>query len=41
MEPDKFWLEQAATLDWFKKPTRWGPQICMDTRRKTNRAHVV
>jgi len=20
-EPDKFWLEQAETLDWFKKPT--------------------
>ena len=20
-EPDKFWLEQAATLEWFKKPT--------------------
>jgi len=20
-EPDAFWLEQAATLDWFKKPT--------------------
>jgi acetyl-CoA synthetase len=20
-EPDKFWLEQAGTLDWFKKPT--------------------
>src|SRR5581483_5080849 len=19
-EPDKFWLEQADTLDWFKKP---------------------
>src|SRR5271156_4685558 len=20
-EPEKFWLEQANTLDWFKKPT--------------------
>jgi acetyl-CoA synthetase len=20
-DPDKFWLEQAATLEWFKKPT--------------------
>jgi acetyl-CoA synthetase len=20
-EPDKFWLEQSATLEWFKKPT--------------------
>src|ERR1039457_871026 len=20
-DPDGFWLEQAATLDWFKKPT--------------------
>jgi acetyl-CoA synthetase len=20
-DPDKFWLEQAVTLDWFKKPT--------------------
>jgi len=19
--PEKFWLEQAASLDWFKKPT--------------------
>lgn len=21
-EPDKFWLKQAETLDWFKKPTK-------------------
>jgi len=21
-EPDKFWLEQAETLDWIKKPTK-------------------
>src|SRR5450759_5855747 len=20
-EPDRFWMEQANTLDWFKKPT--------------------
>jgi acetyl-CoA synthetase len=23
-DPDGFWLEQAATLDWFKKPTKAG-----------------
>ena len=23
-EPDAFWLEQAGTLDWFKKPTEIG-----------------
>jgi acetyl-CoA synthetase len=26
-EPDKFWLEQANTLDWFKKPTMAGKHI--------------
>jgi acetyl-CoA synthetase len=29
-EPDKFWLEQAATLEWFKKPTA-GRKYVWDT----------
>jgi acetyl-CoA synthetase len=32
-EPDQFWLEQAATLDWFKKPTV-GLKYVWDTARK-------
>jgi acetyl-CoA synthetase len=32
-EPDKFWLEQAATLDWFKQPTV-GRKYVWDTERK-------
>ncbi|MGP8219488.1 MAG: acetate--CoA ligase, partial [Limisphaerales bacterium] len=32
-EPDKFWLEQAATLDWFKKPTV-GLKYVWDTAAK-------
>ena len=29
-EPDKFWLEQSETLEWFRKPTRAG-QFVWDT----------
>jgi acetyl-CoA synthetase len=29
-QPDAFWLEQAATLDWFKKPTK-GRKYVWDT----------
>jgi acetyl-CoA synthetase len=29
-QPDAFWLEQAATLDWFKKPTK-GRKYAWDT----------
>jgi acetyl-CoA synthetase len=32
-EPDQFWLEQAATLDWFKPPTV-GRKYVWDTERK-------
>ena len=32
-EPDEFWLEQAATLDWFKPPTV-GRKYVWDTERK-------
>jgi acetyl-CoA synthetase len=32
-EPDQFWLEQAATLDWFKPPTM-GRKYVWDTERK-------
>ena len=32
-DPDGFWLEQAATLDWFKKPTK-GRKYVWDTARK-------
>ncbi len=32
-DPDGFWLEQAATLDWFKKPTK-GCKYVWDTERK-------
>jgi hypothetical protein len=32
-EPDKFWLEQAATLDWVKKPTV-GRKYTWDTAAK-------
>ncbi len=30
-EPDKFWLEQAETLSWFKKPTK-GLEYTWDTK---------
>ena len=33
-EPDKFWLEQAATLDWFKKPTVAGKHTWDTDARK-------
>jgi len=32
-DPDGFWLEQAATLDWFKPPTV-GRKYVWDTERK-------
>jgi acetyl-CoA synthetase len=32
-DPDGFWLEQAATLDWFKKPTK-GRKYVWDTAGK-------
>ena len=32
-EPDKFWLEQATSLDWFKKPTL-GRKYVWDTAAK-------
>src|ERR1700690_11547 len=33
-EPDKFWLEQARTLDWFKKPTVAGKHVWDTDARK-------
>ncbi|HEX7571376.1 MAG TPA: acetyl-coenzyme A synthetase N-terminal domain-containing protein, partial [Verrucomicrobiae bacterium] len=33
-EPDAFWLEQAATLDWFKKPTVAGKYTWDTAARK-------
>ena len=39
-DPDGFWLEQAPTLDWFKKADQ-GPQICLGHRREKGRAHLV
>jgi acetyl-CoA synthetase len=33
-EPDKFWLEQAKTLHWFKKPTK-ALEYTWDTAKKT------
>jgi acetyl-CoA synthetase len=32
-DPDGFWLEQAATLDWFRKPTK-GRKYIWDTAAK-------
>ena len=32
-DPDKFWLEQAATLEWVKKPTK-GRKYVWDTAAK-------
>jgi acetyl-CoA synthetase len=32
-DPDGFWLEQATTLDWFKKPTK-GRKYIWDTAAK-------
>jgi len=35
-DPDGFWLEQAETLDWYKKPTK-GLKYTWDTKaRKLN-----
>ena len=39
-DPDGFWLEQAATLDWFKKPTQ-GRKYIWDTAGEKSRAHLV
>ena len=33
-EPDKFWLEQADTLEWFKKPTVAGKFIWDSAAKK-------
>jgi acetyl-CoA synthetase len=33
-DPEKFWLEQAATLDWFKPPTVAGKHIWDTDARK-------
>jgi acetyl-CoA synthetase len=33
-EPEKFWLEQAGTLDWFKKPTVAGKFIWDSAAKK-------
>ena len=35
-EPDKFWLEQAATLDWFKKPTVSRKYVWTPTQKESN-----
>jgi acetyl-CoA synthetase len=33
-EPDKFWLEQAETLSWYKKPSK-GLEYTWDTKGRT------
>ena len=33
-DPEKFWLEQSASLDWFKKPTVAGKHIWDTAARK-------
>ena len=33
-DPDGFWLEQAKTLSWFKKPTK-ALEYAWDTKRRT------
>ena len=37
-DPDGFWLEQAATLDWIKKPTK-GRKFVWDTAGKESSTH--
>ncbi|MGH7975701.1 MAG: AMP-binding protein, partial [Limisphaerales bacterium] len=37
-EPEKFWLEQAETLDWFKKPTVAGKYIWDTAAKKIQHA---
>jgi acyl-CoA synthetase (AMP-forming)/AMP-acid ligase II len=39
-EPEKFWLEQARTLEWFKKPTV-ARKFTWDTDARKIRAHLV
>ncbi len=39
-DPDGFWLEQAATLDWFKSPTK-GRKYIWNTVGENNRTHLV
>ena len=39
-DPDRFWLEQATSLEWIKKPTA-GRKYRVGHRRAKNRAHVV
>ena len=38
-EPEKFWLEQAHTLEWFSAPST--PGNSLGHRRAENPAHVV
>ena len=39
-DPDGFWLEQAETLTWFKKPTK-SLEYTWDTKARNDRAHLV
>ena len=39
-DPDGFWLEQAATLDWFKSPTK-GRKYIWNTVGENSRTHLV
>ena len=39
-DPDGFWLEQAKTLDWFKKPTV-ARKYTWDTKTAHDQAHLV
>jgi acetyl-CoA synthetase len=39
-EPDRFWLEQAQTLEWFKPPTS-SPANTLGHGRAEDRAHLV
>ena len=38
-EPDKFWLEQTNTLEWFKKPTVAGKYTPKPQNPKTPKPH--
>ena len=38
-EPEKFWLEQAKTLEWFKQPTV-AAEVQLGHRGAENRAHI-
>ncbi len=39
-EPEKFWLEQAQSLEWFKAP-KHARKFNLGHRRAENRAHLV